>query len=350
MMEKMVEHFSPRMNAVILVPSFPYTRKSRVLSRSRRLHVQLLGEPDFNKSVLDFGPDIIYSDTSLHAASVKLASLVARKSLPLIIHLRGDWWREFYSWFASASWRKRLLGSQQYCYNWFSLLTAKKVTPICKWLDSVVKCNLPWKPTEVVYQGVDPSDFDTTGEKFEFERPAVAIIQNHTVYPKVAGLIEFKPVVESLRSVHFYATEGEVYDQRYVPLVKKAFSNCPNFHFVEGIGNSHAVRKMLNSVDCYVLATGLDCCPTTVLEASLMRRPVVASRVGGVPETVVENVTGWTIRNGATSEWVERIRQLVEDSSLCSNFGAAGRHWVTENFSWRKIAAQVEQLILEQLQ
>ena len=309
----------------------------------------MLGDLELNKSVFDFSPDIIYSDTSLHAASVKLASLVAQKSIPFIIHLRGDWWREYYAWFASATWRKRFLSSQQYCYNWFSLLTAKKVTPICRWLERVVKCNLPWKPTEVVYQGVDPSQFDMIQERFEFQRPAVAIIQNHTVYPKVAGLVELRPVIESLPSVHFYITEGEKYDQRYVPLVREAFSRCSNVHFVRGIGDPVAVRKMLNSVDCYVLATGLDCCPTTVLEASLMRKPVVASRVGGVPETVVENMTGWTVPNGATKQWVECLRQLVDDARLRSKFGDAGRHWVAENFSWIKIASQVERLILEEV-
>jgi phosphatidylinositol alpha-1,6-mannosyltransferase len=71
--------------------------------------------------------------------------------------------------------------------------------------------------------------------------------------------------------------------------------------------------------------------------------------VGGVPETILENVTGWTIRNDAPDEWVEKIGQLIESPELRSKFGRAGRKWVAENFSWQKIAGQVENLVLGQI-
>jgi glycosyltransferase involved in cell wall biosynthesis len=311
--------------------------------------MQILGEDAIGKSVLDFKPDLIYSDTPLHAASIKLFSLSARKSIPFIIHLRGDWWREYYSWFASASWPKRFRSAQQYSYNWFSLLTSRKITPICKWLERIVNHHLPRKPTEVVYQGIAPTEFDQTTEQFNFQRPSIAIIQNHTVYPKVAGLLKLRPVIQRLPSVHFYITEGEKYDQRYAPLVKGSMGNCSNVHFVNGIDNPNAVRKMLNSVDCYILATELDCCPTTVLEASLMQKPVIASRVGGVPEIVLENRTGWTIPNDSTAEWVDRITQILSDRKLRDTFGRTGREWVSEKFGWNNIAMQVEKLILDQV-
>jgi glycosyltransferase involved in cell wall biosynthesis len=212
-----------------------------------------------------------------------------------------------------------------------------------------VNHHLPWKATEVVYQGIDPSQFDKTHETLNFERPAVAIIQNHTIYPKVAGLMKFRSVIQNLPSIHFYITEGEMYDQRYVALVRESMRSCKNVHFVKGINNPDAVRRMLNSVDCYVLATELDCCPTTILEASLMRKPVLASRVGGVPEIVLEGQTGWTIPNESTGVWVEKISELAADRKLRERLGTTGRDWVSENFAWSRIAAQVEALILDQV-
>jgi glycosyltransferase involved in cell wall biosynthesis len=75
---------------------------------------------------------------------------------------------------------------------------------------------------------------------------------------------------------------------------------------------------MLTACDLYVLASELDCCPTTVLEASLMKKPVIASKVGGVPEIVSEGVTGWTIANGRVDEWSDKIlfARQVEDLIL----------------------------------
>jgi len=346
MIEKMAAHFSKRIDYQILVPSYPYCQESKATSMSRRICIQLFGQESMRAAILDFQPDLVYSDTPLHAAVLKLFSLSIRRSIPFVIHLRGNWWQEYYSWFLVAPWRKRALSSQQYCYNWFSLISSRKITPICKWLNNVVTAHLPLKSTQVVYQGVDPTEFSETSESYEFLRPAVAIIQNHTIWPKVVGLVRFSSIVRRLPSVNFYITEGELYDQTYVGEVKQAMAGLQNVHFVRSVNNPNSVRKMLNSTDCYVLATELDCCPTTILEASLMERPVIASRVGGVPETLLEGKTGWTIPNGEVNEWVARITQVVTDARLAGKLGAEGRRWVVENFAWSKIASQVENLII----
>ena len=266
MMEKMTKHFSSRIDSTILVPSIPpYGSESSPGSIYQRTSRHFLGDEALNQAVLDFVPDVVYSDSALHAASVKLFSLLTWKSIPFIIHLRGDWWREYYSWFASATWRKRLMSSQQYCYNWFSLITAKKATPICRWLERVVHCHVPFKATEVVYQGVDPSQFDGSYEDLGFEKPAVAIIQNHTIYAKVEGLLNFEDVIQRLPSVNFYIAEGEDFGQSYVSLVREVMERCPNVHFVRGISNPSAVRNMLGSADascaCFWLGLLPNNCP-----------------------------------------------------------------------------------------
>lgn len=347
MIQRMASHFSSSVETLIIVLSRPYKR-NRELTTFDKIRTQFLGEDSIRRTILAFGPDVIYSDTALHSAQTKLSCLAARHSIPFIIHLRGDWWHEYYSWFREATWRKRTLSSVQYTFNWYSLGTARKITPICKWLQRVVKCHLPWKRTEVIYQGVDPSYFDRTADRFEFEQPAVTLVQNHTVFPKVAGLLRFGEVIKRLPKVNFYVAEGGPYDQTYLPAVKRALAQLPNVHFVRGIEDAFAVRKMLNSADLYVLASELDCCPTTVLEASLMRKPVVASRVGGVPEIVLEGKTGWTVPNDSTELWIEKIQVLLEDRNLCDNLGRMGREWVESKFAWGTVASQVERLLIDE--
>jgi len=347
MMESMASHFSKRIDYHILVPSYPYSKKARSTPMSKRMSAQLFGEEHVRRSIREFEPDLIYSDSTLHAAVLKLFLITSGKSVPFVIHLRGNWWQEYYSWFREATCRRKLLSSQQYCYNWFSLATSSRITPICQWLERVVNIHLPFKPTQVVYQGVDPLEFNSTSEQYDFDRPAVSIIQNHTILPKVLGLMKFSEVAKRLPSVNFYITEGEGYDQLYLSEVKRTMAGLQNVHFVKGVSNSNAVRKMLNSADCYVLATELDCCPTTVLEASLMQKPVVASRVGGVPETIRQGRTGWTIPNDNIDEWVSRLTRLLSSPEQRDEIGSEGRRWVAENFSWNKIASQVEELILK---
>ena len=79
-----------------------------------------------------------------------------------------------------------------------------------------------------------------------------------------------------------------------------------------------------------------------------MCKPVIASRVGGVPEIILENETGWTINNEATDKWVSTIRMVMEDQKLGRGMGARGRAWVADNFGWKAIAAQVERILIRE--
>jgi glycosyltransferase involved in cell wall biosynthesis len=347
--EKMAEEFSPRLEVSLCTPAYPSPDYSMAPSRSVTMRHKLLGDVVIGEIMRDFEPDAIFTDSALYAMHARIWQLRVRKGAPILLHLLGDWWSEYWSWFYSTNWRRRILGSQQFVYDWGGLALAREILPVCKWLERVTKQHFPRKNTKVIHMGVDPNEFhDLPGMRFE--KPAVSIIQNHTVLPKVQGLLNFKQVTDRLPSVHFYIAEGQPVTQRYLAQVRSTFATSGNVHFVEGIHTVERVRMMLTASDCYVLASGLDCCPATVLEASLMCKPVLASRVGGVPEMIVENQTGWTIPNSSMNEWVDRISQLLSDENLRSRFGRAGRKWVSEKFAWSVITAQVEGLILNHVE
>lgn len=309
---------------------------------------QLIGDPKLRKAITQFDPDIVYSDDALYASQLMAFSLFNKRRKPLILHLNGDLWREYWAWFMHEHrWSRRLRSLMvQHSYLWASVAFATKVTPICRWLEKVVHAHVPWTHSEVVYQGIDPTQFYEE-EGMEFRHPAVAIIQNHTIYPKVEALLRFREVIKSLPEVNFYVAEGEATGSSLLPMVKSHYANMRNVEFVSGVDSRSAVRRMLTASDCYLLATGLDCCPTTVLEASLMRRPVIASRVGGVPEIVLENESGWTVANEAVIEWISKIRLVLSDGRIRRKMGEQGRAWVATRFNWNTIAAQVERILVE---
>jgi glycosyltransferase involved in cell wall biosynthesis len=344
MMARMAEEFSSE----IVYDFYPFTQQTNRKSPNGRFS-RFLGTREFRDLLLKFEPDLIYSDSTMDSAYYQLATFRRRRRPPLIQRLHGDLWREFWDWYGRVGWRERAAGFQIFTYNWAGLLLATKLTPACRWLDHIAKHYLPRKRTEVVYQGVDPASF-FQDEPFNFERPAFAIIQNHAIYSKVEGLIQFKQVAKRLREVNFYVAEGETSGQNYLGLIKSAFSELKNVHFVSEINSTEKVRRMLSSVDGYILASGLDCCPTTVLEASLMRRPVIASRIGGVPEIILEGKTGWSIENSSIEEWVEKIRIVLNDAKLNRKLGDQGREWVKQKFAWQTIAKQVEHLIISEIE
>jgi glycosyltransferase involved in cell wall biosynthesis len=343
----MLQYFG-KVESMIVVPSYPQTKaigNRRALIGTR----VLFGDEDTNTAVANFKPDIIYSDSPLYGGQLKIAQYAKRKRIPVVVHLRGDLWRETLEWVRMSSLKSKLLGAPVYACSMLGLTVADKITPICKWLEGEVHRHLPSKPTEVVYQGVDPSEF-FPDPGFEVKHPAVAIIQNHTVYEKTSALLRFRRVIEKSPNVNFYITTGENVRQRYFPLVKDSLGRCNNVHFLDGISHPVGVRRLLTESDLYVLATGLDCCPTTILQASLMERPVLGSRLGGVPEIIRDGYTGWSIDNRDSAKWVDRIQVLVEDRKLSNKLGQQGRKWVSENFGWATIAPKVEQLIIREVE
>jgi glycosyltransferase involved in cell wall biosynthesis len=342
---RMATEFSENMEQLVFTPAYPHVDSATSkMSASDTIQQKLLGDPQLHKIFNKFDPDVIFTDTALYATHSKLRSIIERKTTPLLIHLLGDWWSEYWSWFSSSHWRKRIFASQQFVYNWSGLAIAEKILPVCKWLERVTHHYLPQAKTEVLHVGVEPDEFyEQSG--MELHRPAVAIIQNHTVYQKVEGLLQFKTITDKLTNIHFYIAEGQAFHQRYLPQVKSTYSSSKNVHFVKEVNNVEKVRLMLTASDCYVLASGLDCSPVTILEASLLRRPVIASNIGGVPELIQENVTGWAINNTDIDTWLDRIRSVTSDPKLARRVGNSGRQWVSENFAWQVIAKQLEKTI-----
>jgi glycosyltransferase involved in cell wall biosynthesis len=339
-----IRGFSPELVCQVLAPP-----KMREDVSFHNLENQLFGDRRLREAIMRFGPDVIYSDTALYAGQMKAYSLFRKLKKPLILRFRGDLWREYWAGFSyERHLSKRMRGLLlHHSYLWTSVTCASRVMPICRWLEKVLRAHVPWKRFEVVYQEVDPNQFFEE-EGMEFRKPAVAIIQNHTIYPKVEGLLKFKRVVSALSEVNFYIAEGEETGSSLLQTVKSHYADMRNVKFVSDVHSRSAVRKMLTASDCYVLASGLDCCPTSLLEASLMRRPVIASRVGGVPEIVLEDKSGWTIDNDSVDEWVSRIRTVLSDPKLRRRIGEQGREWVSTNFNWKTVASQVEDIIVRE--
>jgi starch synthase len=87
-----------------------------------------------------------------------------------------------------------------------------------------------------------------------------------------------------------------------------------------------------------------------ILEAMACETPVVASRVGGIPEIVVEGETGYLIDydpDGAATfatGLARRVEELLTDTALAQKMGKAGRDRVLRHFAWPAIAARTVEL------
>lgn len=84
-----------------------------------------------------------------------------------------------------------------------------------------------------------------------------------------------------------------------------------------------------------------------LLEAMALGKPVVASRVGGIPEVITDGETGLLVPPGDVMALVAAIMQYIENPQLCLEFGARGRRWVEEHFQLDDIMGQVEATLVQ---
>ena len=90
-------------------------------------------------------------------------------------------------------------------------------------------------------------------------------------------------------------------------------------------GERHDVPQLLAAADVFVLASASEGLPVSVLEAMAAGLPVVASRVGGVPEQVSDGETGLLVEPGDPNELAAALHRLTVDPSLRRRLGVAGR-------------------------
>jgi starch synthase len=77
-----------------------------------------------------------------------------------------------------------------------------------------------------------------------------------------------------------------------------------------------------------------------VLTAYAFQRPVVASAVGGLPEQVVDGVTGWLVPPADPAALAKALTVALGDRGHADAMGARGHEWAAEMFDWEAIARQ----------
>jgi glycosyltransferase involved in cell wall biosynthesis len=78
-----------------------------------------------------------------------------------------------------------------------------------------------------------------------------------------------------------------------------------------------------------------------IAEAMAHGKPVVATRVGGIPELISDDVNGYLVGRGDARAMSDRILKLLSDPDLRERLGASGREVVARKFDLRQNVAQL---------
>jgi glycosyltransferase involved in cell wall biosynthesis len=209
---------------------------------------------------------------------------------------------------------------------------------------SATTLRAPPDKTRVVYGGVDPSRFRPEPAQ---ARAGVLFVGRLTPHKGVDRLLRALPGDAELNIVGTDGHDRMAPERDYPEHLRRLaagrrvrFRGAVSEDALPGLHRRAAVF-VLPSVDrtCYGRPVAIsELLGLSVLEAMASATPVVASRIGGVPEVVVDGETGFLVDPGDVGALSDRIASLVSDHRLARRLGDNARAAVTERFTWQACA------------
>jgi glycosyltransferase involved in cell wall biosynthesis len=111
---------------------------------------------------------------------------------------------------------------------------------------------------------------------------------------------------------------------------------------VQFLGFVTDMPAFLSKIDIFVLPSVFEGLGVSVLEAMAAGKAVIASRVGGLTELVMDGVTGLLVGTGDAEGLASAILKLADDRALIGEMGRKGRERVNERFTMEQMAKQNE--------
>ena len=202
--------------------------------------------------------------------------------------------------------------------------------------------------TCTIYNGIDLSNFPTASQ---LDRKIVlnefSIPTSATVLITVAVLRELKGIQYMIRALpkilaanpdlyYLVAGSGDFQDELVVEAAQAGVSERVIF-----AGARKDIPALMSASDLFVLPTLTEALPTVLAEAMASYLPILACRVGGVPEMVEDGINGRLVTPADSQQLASACNEMLKQPDVLFEMGQAGRRIVEEKFN---VHVQVQKL------
>ena len=296
---------------------------------SRKIRKWFQKRKKFTKLIEEFKPDAIFIDRQRHFGIDAL-----KANIPLFVLLRGHYWSEI-NWNKKTMYKslpKRIALSRWDKLGKEIFNGATAILPICKYLEKITNKFVPGKSTNIFSEGVDASRWYQV-KGMNLKHPCIGLLQRANWWGKTSEMLILKNVLEKMPNTHFYwAGDGPLRER-----VLSELDQYDNFHWLGNLQYPDKVREYLSEIDVYTLITGMDLASLTLKEAQLMKKPVVATNVGGNQEMMIDGKTGFLVQQGNHEQLIDKLSLLLEDKELAKKMGNEGRKFIEDTFNWELV-------------
>jgi glycosyltransferase involved in cell wall biosynthesis len=206
-----------------------------------------------------------------------------------------------------------------------------------------------------VHNGIDIQDFENKlihfsaqekhkikQNKFKAENNEFIIISVATLHPRkgIDFLIKaFKKINENYPDTKLVIVGEGPEKKKY----EKLITNLELDNKVVLTGFADNIPQILKSADLFVLASIKEAFGLVLLEAMAAQLPIIATKVGGIPEIITSNKNGILVEEKNTEELVNAISQLLQNVPLRQKLAYVGNHDV-KKFTAEEMAKETQKI------
>jgi|Deesub1362B_J571_1020462.scaffolds.fasta_scaffold00760_5 glycosyltransferase involved in cell wall biosynthesis len=344
---QLMEHMVEQYHEVGLVAA----PEPRLIKGAKALGVKVFPNPHFVRpirpwkdiralwpvvqAIRAFKPDLVHAHSAKAGYAARLACAILHKPVIFSAH----------AWVFTEG---RNIMKRKFL-SWAERLAAKVTTKIICVSEHDRELALRWKVAEpeklvVIHNGVDPKPFLKADgahlrQELELKNLPILTFVGRLTPPK--DLLTLLKALKGLppKGVLLLVGDGELKFQveRYVQKLRLGKQ-------VRFLGQRNDIPQILAASDIFVLSSRWEGLPYTIIEAMMAGLPVVASRVGGVPELVEDGVTGFLVPPKDPQALAEALQKLLDDPEMRYHMGKAGREKALREFTLDRMLWEIERV------
>lgn len=248
-------------------------------------------------------------------------------------------------------WKKEQLGSGYFLSSWIEkngVDYADRIIAVSEEMkEDIIKAyQTPPEKIAVIHNGIDLNQYHPVSD-------SSYLIEQGIDYPyllfvgrisRQKGIIQLLEAMSQLNQIHLVLCASSPDTPEIEQEVKEKVSKNPNIKWINEMLSKDKVIQLYSHAEAFICPSIYEPFGIINLEAMACKTPVIASRVGGIKEVVIDGETGFLVNPDDPLELAGKIKYTLDNPDLVTKFKENGRKRVEQYFSWESIASRTVDL------
>lgn len=248
-------------------------------------------------------------------------------------------------------WKEEQLGAGYLLSSWIEkngVENADRIIAVSEEMknDIIKAYQTPAEKIAVIHNGIDLNQYHPVRDRSYLDQQGINFPYLLFVgrISRQKGIIQLLDAMARLDQVHLVLCASSPDTPELEREVREKVQGNPYIKWINEMVPKDRVIQLYSHAAAFICPSIYEPFGIINLEAMACKAPVIASRVGGIKEVVVDGETGFLVEPDNLEELAEKIRIILNSPELAAKFKETGRKRVEEHFSWETIANRTVEL------